>query len=77
MGDPCPCQSRGKDEAGTDQRFLPQSSVFLGTSIEKGVRAIAGHCFSLRLPVKDDNFLHEEMLMDALVNVRELIIDVF
>lgn len=59
VGDPCHCHSRSKDEAGTDQRFLPQSSVFLGTSIEKGVRAIAGHCFSLSLPVKGDNFLQE------------------
>lgn len=60
MGDPCPRQSRGKDEAGTDQRFLPQSSsVYLGTSIEKGVRAIAGDCFSVCLPVRSDNFLCE------------------
>lgn len=60
MGDPCPCQSRGKDEAGTDQRFVPQSSsVYLGTSIEKGVRAIAGDCFSVRLPVRSVNFLRE------------------
>lgn len=60
MGDPCRCQSRGKDEAGTDHRFLPQSSsVYLGTSIENGVRAIVGDCFSVRLPVKGDNFLHE------------------
>lgn len=60
MGDPCHCQSRGKDEGGTDHRLLPQSaSVYLGTSIENGVRAMAGDCFSVHLPVKGDDFLHE------------------
>lgn len=70
------CQSGGKEEAGNNHRFLPQSSSdYLGTSTETGARAAVGDCISVCLPVKSDNFLHEIFsLTDTLVNVRAPII---
>lgn len=72
----CHCQYRVKGEAGTNHRFLPQSSSdYLGNFTETGARTTASDCISVSLPVRSDNFLLEIFFMtDTLVNVRALIV---